>query len=473
MTTQHHSHAMMLSRYGDETSSSRLSLPATTAVSISSSSRKAPDTFARTRSQSNAKVHQRSAIGAVKGSGSGSGSGGGGAGAGAAATINLASPTSSASSSCDSCSGSSSGSSGSEDMRHDLAASLLQVVEESHRDSQEREEDDDHLDDIEVDVDSPNTSSSEPCSPAHLKVAADAAVVDAAAAVLPRGPSRKMGRKHSDAGTPETGKGRLRPGELQGQPSIESLANDDDDDDDGDDDQGRNMRPAPRKVARVSSDPAEASSADTSTATSATTSTHSINPQMMPVDESPPETEKPHSSAPSMDIPTFPTASLLHLLAQLLSRITERNDVERTAAAAAAATSGARAAAPSWTAMDATAPNTPAVPSTSPAIDHLNARQASYLFPETSTSATPASTAQPTQEANSKTQPRYTFSAPPQQTASPPQTKASPRARGSVLTSAAAALATPNATLCFHARNVPSITIESYLVRISKCRWSF
>lgn len=38
-----------------------------------------------------------------------------------------------------------------------------------------------------------------------------------------------------------------------------------------------------------------------------------------------------------------------------------------------------------------------------------------------------------------------------------------------ILTSAAQALATPNATLCFHARNIPSISIEAYLVRISKC----
>jgi hypothetical protein len=43
------------------------------------------------------------------------------------------------------------------------------------------------------------------------------------------------------------------------------------------------------------------------------------------------------------------------------------------------------------------------------------------------------------------------------------------RDRPSVFTSAANALSIPNATLCFHARNVPSISIESYLVRISKC----
>lgn len=42
-----------------------------------------------------------------------------------------------------------------------------------------------------------------------------------------------------------------------------------------------------------------------------------------------------------------------------------------------------------------------------------------------------------------------------------------PAAR-TVLTSSLAALSTPNATLCFHARNVPSISIESYLVRIAK-----
>lgn len=41
-----------------------------------------------------------------------------------------------------------------------------------------------------------------------------------------------------------------------------------------------------------------------------------------------------------------------------------------------------------------------------------------------------------------------------------------------ILTSAAQALAMPNATLCFHARNIPSISIEAYLIRISKCEFS-
>ncbi|TKY85829.1 hypothetical protein EX895_005370 [Sporisorium graminicola] len=40
--------------------------------------------------------------------------------------------------------------------------------------------------------------------------------------------------------------------------------------------------------------------------------------------------------------------------------------------------------------------------------------------------------------------------------------------RPSVTTAALGALATPSSTLCFHARNVPSISIESYLLRILK-----
>ncbi|KAN0061691.1 cyclin-like protein interacting with PHO85 [Thecaphora frezii] len=40
--------------------------------------------------------------------------------------------------------------------------------------------------------------------------------------------------------------------------------------------------------------------------------------------------------------------------------------------------------------------------------------------------------------------------------------------RPSITTAALGALATPSSTLCFHARNVPSISIESYLLRILK-----
>ena len=38
----------------------------------------------------------------------------------------------------------------------------------------------------------------------------------------------------------------------------------------------------------------------------------------------------------------------------------------------------------------------------------------------------------------------------------------------SLLTASAVAFSSPNATLCFHARNVPSISIEAYLQRILK-----
>ncbi|PWN97603.1 cyclin-related 2, partial [Tilletiopsis washingtonensis] len=40
--------------------------------------------------------------------------------------------------------------------------------------------------------------------------------------------------------------------------------------------------------------------------------------------------------------------------------------------------------------------------------------------------------------------------------------------RPSITTASLGALGTPSSTLCFHARNVPSISIESYLLRILK-----
>lgn len=47
-------------------------------------------------------------------------------------------------------------------------------------------------------------------------------------------------------------------------------------------------------------------------------------------------------------------------------------------------------------------------------------------------------------------------------------TSSSPRRHSRPTTAALAALQTPSSTLCFHARNVPSISIESYLLRILK-----
>jgi len=88
------------------------------------------------------------------------------------------------------------------------------------------------------------------------------------------------------------------------------------------------------------------------------------------------------------------------------------------------------------------------------------------------------------EEEDSSLKPRHNFYRPPTSTsksASSPKSAANKEQQGikplwsnshTILTSAAQALAMPNATLCFHARNIPSISIEAYLIRISKCEFN-
>ena len=380
--------------------------------------------------------------------------------------INMASPTSSASSSCDSCSGSSSGSSGSEDLlRHDLSASLLQVIEESYG-SSSNDSDDILLRDVDgnqlaIDIESPNTSSSEPCSPEHVNVIAAG--------------SRKLGRRHSDgarSSPPETTAAAAAQNDVVreslGEKEIQDKEEEEED---------KDMQQARRKVPRVSSQ------SDEYTKTSALREESSLvleqQHQQPPLPTTPASTEAP---GPTMDIASFPTATLLHLLATLLTRITLSNDNEKSIGSKP----GSSIPPPG---KSATLPNTSAAPSNSPTIDTKETQSDEYPFPM----PTVADTAAPPPSSYSTNDgPRHTFSAParpsphkqshhqqqqhhqqPLQQQHPlphsPYSHSYTESSGSILTSAATALAIPNATLCFHARNVPSISIESYLVRISKC----
>ena len=286
---------------------------------------------------------------------------------------------------------------------------------------------------------------------------------------------------------------------------------------------------------------------------------------------------------PHMDISTYPTASLLHLLAELLTRITGNNDQGGSSSPNGAESAGADAQAPAGgrqarspprtpaaSGRDRSAstassagrgrePVTPAVPFPSPAgapagfgsVSDSDAQQqckggwreaqaAGYPFPDVdageSTDDAAGAGAGATRHMEMEEddddevyEPRLNFAAPEHSTystitrqhavsrgdalASPTRRRASEQQRGAlfammeedpaappragrlarssnagpssvaqhqqeylrdrptVFTSAANALSIPNATLCFHARNVPSISIESYLVRISKCGW--
>ena len=288
------------------------------------------------------------------------------------------------------------------------------------------------------------------------------------------------------------------------------------------------------------------------------------------------EQPQPPQEVPHMDISTYPTASLLHLLAELLTRITANNDEggstspegpENAEAPAGARTARSPPRTPAASGRDRSGstassvgrgrePVTPAVPFPSPAgapagfgsasgsdsdVQHQcqqvrrAAQAAGYPFPHvgasesTDTVSGAAATRDMEEEDDEVYEPRLNFAAPEHSTystitrqhatsradalGSPTRRSASDQQRGamfammeedpaappragrlarsssagpssiaqhqqhylrdrpSVFTSAANALSIPNATLCFHARNVPSISIESYLVRISKCEW--
>ncbi|GEM12688.1 hypothetical protein Rt10032_c24g6705 [Rhodotorula toruloides] len=80
------------------------------------------------------------------------------------------------------------------------------------------------------------------------------------------------------------------------------------------------------------------------------------------------------------------------------------------------------------------------------------------------TSAAPTPASQAAETATSRPPPAPTGSSPLPSTG--PTSNEQPMS--SLLTASAVALSSPNATLCFHARNVPAISIEAYLQRILK-----
>lgn len=129
-------------------------------------------------------------------------------------------------------------------------------------------------------------------------------------------------------------------------------------------------------------------------------------------------------SLPRMDLATFPPQELLKILATLLHEIATANDEFQPDGGKDDSSRSRRAA----RSRDRSAPATPAEPGDN-----------------TSASATRNCAAAPGSH--------LSFG---------------DSRRPSVTTAALGALATPSSTLCFHARNVPSISIESYLLRILK-----
>lgn len=201
-----------------------------------------------------------------------------------------------------------------------------------------------------------------------------------------------------------------------------------------------------------------------------------------------------HEKPATMNIASFPTLQLLHLLAELLTSITQKNDASRLAAEKATsddhadgrgdeAGSSGQENSPdpqqsSW-AQRRTDPVTPAVPLSTPTDGEPG--NDDYPFPRSAMSYMQSSRASHTDMTRTDAL-RDNFSSPAaspssrlrrlrrddfrwQETAAQDSLQ-----KRTILTSAAAALAMPNATLCFHARNIPSISIESYLIRISKCK---
>lgn len=182
------------------------------------------------------------------------------------------------------------------------------------------------------------------------------------------------------------------------------------------------------------------------------------------------------STPPHLDITSFPTPTLLHLLAQLLSTIVHQNDASESEAPV---TPPAHQKHATQDQHDAREPVTPAAPFSSPAMSHASHQasasastshyaESGYPFPSASDTFSPSPSTS-TQASG----PRKNFATPDKNASSTQEAAVSQYAsvheRPTILTSAAAALAAPNATLCFHARNIPSISIEAYLVRISKC----
>lgn len=161
--------------------------------------------------------------------------------------------------------------------------------------------------------------------------------------------------------------------------------------------------------------------------------TTSATPAMSPSFTAPHSTpSKEPAASTHMDLATFPTSELLKLLASLLQQIASANDALRPESMAAESSS------------------TPAA-----GASEQRESEASSSRPD------PPTASESTESAGSSSRPAPT---------SRPSLKASGSSSShpTVTTAARNSLSHPSSILCFHARNVPSISIEAYLQRILK-----
>lgn len=143
------------------------------------------------------------------------------------------------------------------------------------------------------------------------------------------------------------------------------------------------------------------------------------------------------ASSAHMDLATFPTPELLKLLASLLQQIASANDALRPDSPAVEASTSASAGTPD------------------------RPRQRSEAEASSSSADAPPSASESTASSDGTARPVPT---------SRPSLKSSGSSYShpAITTAARNSLSHPSSILCFHARNVPSISIEAYLQRILK-----
>lgn len=175
---------------------------------------------------------------------------------------------------------------------------------------------------------------------------------------------------------------------------------------------------------------------------------------------SPEEANRPH-----VDLASYPTAHLLHLLAELLQQIASANENLRPAGQT------------TFSFPSSSSPQSNQVPSGSGVLpdtaENTLARSTPFMTPFdiNETAAAHAEDYFSSQAAKDGDDDTDMTSAPPTPfTLYQPMPSTSKGYRDSaVLTASKSALKSSSGTLCFHARNVPGIAIEQYLLRILKC----
>ncbi|EFI27629.1 hypothetical protein CC1G_14555 [Coprinopsis cinerea okayama7 len=166
--------------------------------------------------------------------------------------------------------------------------------------------------------------------------------------------------------------------------------------------------------------PAHASSSSATTSNvSSSSSTTSAGPP------APSPSPTPSSSSTSYDISAYSSTDLLKLLASLLTQIAATNDALTSSSSSSSSSS----------------PTSPHPPST-------NRSPRSSSFPHSSSSSHP--------------------STPSSSSATHHNQRQHPPIWYTLTTASRTALSTPTSTLTFHARNIPSISLEAYLLRILK-----